>query len=100
MKGEHTHSSKILKNRVSKIEDNFVKNASQNPTIPCRTVLADIANVLQTDSMAAATSMAKMSVLKQRIYRARRKEQGEETIQTSVKELLNLDLDHGELETL
>ena len=67
--GEHTHSSKILKNRVSKIEDEFVMNASQNPTIPCRTVLGDIANALQTDSMAAATSMTKMSVLKQRIYR-------------------------------
>ena len=57
-------------------------------------------NALQTDLMAAATSMAEMRVLKQRVYRARRKEQGEETIQTSVKELLNLDLDHGELETL
>ena len=66
--------SKILKNCVSKIEDNFVKNASQNPTIPCRTVLAYIENVLQTDSTAAATSMTKMSVLKQRIYRAREHE--------------------------
>ena len=75
----------ILKNRVDNIQADFVKNASQNPTIPCRTVLADSANVLQSDSLTAATSMANMNTLKQRIYRARRKEQGEEKIPTSVE---------------
>ena len=89
--GSHTHSSMILKNRVDSIQADLVKNASQNPTIPCRTVLADIANVLQNDSLAAATSMANMNTLKQRIYRARRKEQGEEKIPTSVEDLLNFD---------
>ena len=66
--GSHTHSSMILKNRVDSIQADLVKNASQNPTIPCRTVLADIANVLQNDSLAAAISMANMNTLKQRIY--------------------------------
>ena len=89
--GNHTHSSMILKNRVDSIHADYVKNASQNPTIPCRTVLADIASALQNDSLAAATSMPNMNTLKQQIYRTRRKEQGEEKIPTSVEDLLNLD---------
>ena len=71
IKGDHTHSSNILKKRVKEIENRFIENAAQNPTIACRTVLGELANCLQSDSLAASSSMGIMSNLKKRIYRAR-----------------------------
>ena len=58
---DHNHTSKVFEKRVEIVENKAVKNAVRNPTIPCRTVLAELANNLQTDSMAAASSMSRMS---------------------------------------
>ena len=56
--GEHTHSSKLMKRRISAVESLYVQNAARNLTIPCRTILGEITNHLQTESLAAATSKA------------------------------------------
>ena len=71
IKGSHCHSSNLVKKRVQAQEMNCVENAAKNPTVACRTILSDLSNTLQTDSTAAASSMAKLGTLKQRIYRAR-----------------------------
>ena len=100
-KGDHTHNSNILHRRVEVLQKNAVENASKNPTIPCRAILADLTNTLQTDSLEAATSMDKLSTLKQRIYRARKSALHEDKLPSSADELLNLPekytkLDSGE----
>ena len=72
VKNTHNHSSKLVEKRVKMAEQEAVENAARNPTLTCRAVMmAEIANTLQTDSMAAASSMSRMSTIKQRIYRAR-----------------------------
>ena len=53
------------------MEKEAVQNAARNPTIPCRSVLGEISSALQNESMAAATTMSRLSSLKQSIYRAR-----------------------------
>ena len=57
-----------------------IENAAKNPTLPCRSVLANLANTLQTDSPAAASSMDKLATLKQRIYRARKSNLNEDKL--------------------
>ena len=101
LKGEHVHSSQILHKRIEKVQRAAIENAAKNPTLPCRAVLADLSNTLQTDSLAAAASMDKLSTLKQRIYRARKANLDEDKLPTSAEELLNLPekytkLDSGE----
>ena len=71
VKNTHNHSSKLVEKRVKMAEQEAVENAARNPTLTCRAVMAELANTLQTDSMAAASSMSRMSTIKQRIYRAR-----------------------------
>ena len=46
---DHNHTSKLLEKRVKIVKNEAVKNAARNPAIPCRTVLAELANNLQTD---------------------------------------------------
>ena len=46
-------------------------NAANNPTLPTRTVLAELSNELQTDGSAAAAGMSRLKTLKMQIYRAR-----------------------------
>lgn len=72
LQGEHEHSSGLLKKRVLCVEREAVMNAARNPCIAPRTVLAEICNTLQNDSLAAATSMSKPSAIKSRIQRARK----------------------------
>ena len=67
VKNTHNHSSKLVEKRVKMAEQEAVENAARNPTLTCRAVMAEIANTLQTDSMAAASSMSRMSTIKQRI---------------------------------
>ena len=69
--GNHNHSNNILKKRVKAIQAQEVENAARNPTIACRTVLGNLCNKLQNDSLAAATSMSRSSTLKMQIYRGR-----------------------------
>ena len=91
-KGEHNHSSDILKNRVKKHEKEAIENAAKNPTVAPPTVLAKMSNTVQNESMAAATSLSTMNSMKMAIYRARRKEQGVvDRLPSSPEELLNLD---------
>ena len=71
VKNTHNHSSKLVEKRVKMAEQEAVENEARNLTLTCRAVMAEIANTLQTDSMAAASSMSRMSTIKQRIYRAR-----------------------------
>ena len=48
LKGEHNHSSRILYKRVENMQKSAIENAANNPTLPCRSVLVDLANTLQT----------------------------------------------------
>ena len=43
--GNHTHSSKLKKKRVSDVESEYIKNAANNPTVPPRAVLGELTNV-------------------------------------------------------
>ena len=56
--------------KVKQIEKQAVANAAKNPTIPCRTVLANLTSELHNQSFAAASSMTKLATIKQQIYRA------------------------------
>ena len=67
----HNHSSKLVEKRVKMAEQEAVENAVRNPTLTCKAVMAELAYTLQTDSMAAASSMSRMSTIKQRIYKGR-----------------------------
>ncbi len=60
-----------MKSLVSQKEEEAVQNAAHNPTLGCRKVMADLANDLQTEGIAAATAMSKFRNLEQKIYRAR-----------------------------
>ena len=73
--GEHNHSNDLLKKRVQVLENKFVDNAAINPTIATRTILGNISNRLQNESLHAAAAMSTINNLKMKIYRARRKEQ-------------------------
>ena len=66
-KGDHTHSNELLKKRVQKVEDNFVENAAINPTIATCTILGNISNRLQNESLHAATAMSTINNLKMKI---------------------------------
>ena len=66
--GSHSHSNSLLKKQVRKIEDEYVRNAAANPTIASRTVLS---NILQNQSLAAASSMSRTATLEVKIYRER-----------------------------
>ena len=101
VQGEHHHSSRIIKRKVMNLEKEYVKNAANNPTIACRTVLGEICQNLQNDSLAAATSMSKQNTIKQRIYRARKKNLQEDKLPKTADDFLNMDdkyktLDSGE----
>ena len=50
VQGEHHHSSQIIKRKVMNLEKEYVKNAANNLTIVCRTVLGEISQNLQNDS--------------------------------------------------
>ena len=65
------HSSELLKKRVKEVEKEAIQNAARNPTLSTRVVLAEVANKLQTESMAVATSSSKSGTLGQAINRAR-----------------------------
>ena len=54
VKNTHNHSSKLVEKRVKVAEQEAVENAVRNLTLTCRAVMAELANTLQTDSMAAA----------------------------------------------
>ena len=73
--GEHNHSSGLLKKHVKSCEKQFVDNAAKNPTVATRTILGNISNKVQNESLAASSSLSRMSALKQAMYRARHKEQ-------------------------
>ena len=91
-RGEHTHSSGILKKRVKSYERQTVDNAAKNPTVAPRTILAGISNKVQNESMAASTSLSNMNTMRIAIYRARRKEQGVvDRLPSTPEDLLNLD---------
>ena len=99
--GEHNHSSELLQKRVIETEKKFVENAAINPSIPCRTVLGEITNKLQNDSVAAGSAMSNSDSIKQRIYRARKEHLKEMPLPKTVDDLLNIDkkyrtLDSGE----
>ena len=69
-----------------------IENAAKNPTVAPRTILADMSNTVQSESMAAASSLSMMNSMKQAIYRARRKEQGVmDRLPSTPEDLLNLD---------
>ena len=53
------------------MENEALLNAARNPTLPCRKVLSELANTLQTNGIAAASIMSRLTTLKTRIYRAR-----------------------------
>ena len=95
VKNTHNHLSKLVKKRVKVAEQEAVENAVRNPTLTCRTVMAELANTLQTDSMAAASSMSRMSTIKQRIYRGRYiihcTATGEARLPTSANDILNIN---------
>ena len=91
-KGEHTHSSNLLKKRVKEYERQAVENAANNPTVAPRTILADMSNKVQGESLAASSSLSTMNSMKMAIYRARRKEQGVvDRLPSTPEDLLNLD---------
>ena len=97
--GEHNHSSAVLKKRVIDIEKRFVENAGNNPTIACRTVLGDIANTLQNDSLAAATTMSRQQTIKMRIYRARKSALQEDRLPQTLDDYLEMDDRYKTLES-
>ena len=91
-KGEHTHSSNLLKKRVKEYERQAVENAANNPTVAPRTILADMSNKVQGESLAASSSLSTMNSMRMAIYRARRKEQGVvDRLPSTPEDLLNLD---------
>ena len=90
--GEHNHSSDLLKKRVKEMEQKAVNNAVNNSTVPTRTVLSNLSNIAQNESIAAATSMSTPNSLKMKIYRARRKEHGiKDKLPSTPDELINLE---------
>ena len=102
VKNTHNHSSKLVKKRVKVAEQEAVENAVRNPTLTCRTVMAELANTLQTDSMAAASSMSRMSTIKQRIHRGRYIIYctGEAKLSTSANDILNMNDQYKHLDSL
>ena len=91
-KGEHTHFSNLVKKCVKACKRQAIENAAKNPTVAPRTILADMSNTVQSESMAAVSSLSMMNSMKQAIYRARRKEQGVmDRLPSTPEDLLNLD---------
>ena len=99
IKGEHIHSSDLLKKRVDEIQNAVIENAVENPTIPCRAVLADLTNTLHADSLEAATSMNKLATLKMKIYRARKSALKEDKLPSTADDLMNLPDDYTKLDS-
>ena len=60
-----------MKSLVAQKEVEAVANAARNPTLSCRKVMADLANDLQTEGIAAVTAMSNLRNLEQKIYQAR-----------------------------
>ena len=95
----HNHSSTVLKKRVIDIEKRFVENAGNNPTIAWRTVLEDIANTLQNDSLAAATTMSRQQTIKMKIYHARKSTLQEDRLPQTWDDYLEMDDRYKTLES-
>ena len=45
VKNTHNHSSKLVEKRVKMAEQEAVENAARNPTLTCRAVMPELANI-------------------------------------------------------
>ena len=72
--GIHNHEAERLKSMVSEVINNNIVNASKNPTVPPRNVLADITSETIAISKYAGNLLPRMNTIKQSIHRARKLE--------------------------